>query len=423
MDELVAVYDAAGRPAGSAPRSRMRAENLRHAATAVVVRDPWGRVYVHRRTDTKDVYPGLHDFTAGGVVAAGEDPLVAARRELEEELGVAGVTLEPIGVGDYADAHTDYRGFGYTTTWDGPVRWQPEEVAWGDWVTLDRLAAWLAEAPDDFVPDARALWGGWVAERLAARRTPEQGWDSETEVVEARWVDRRPRRPEVAPRLRAEAALLPRLAPLLPLAVPVPVVLDEEPLRVRHVLVPGEPCRPEKLGADDGALVGRFLRVLHDSGREVWAGSGVPDAAASRAELLTLIADLDARVLPLLPDARRAEGARLLEAVAEPGPVRLVHGDLGPQHLLVTEGRVSGVVDWCDARVLDPALDLAWTLHGTPAAFAEALAAAYGVDDPVRDRSLLWRRLGPWHEVLFGLDHGGAAYVDSGLAGVLDRLG
>ena len=55
----MALYDERGRPCGSVPRSRMRAENLRHAATAVVVRDPLGRVYVHRRTDTKDVYPCL----------------------------------------------------------------------------------------------------------------------------------------------------------------------------------------------------------------------------------------------------------------------------------------------------------------------------------------------------------------------------
>src|SRR4029077_19960222 len=86
-EEVVALYDDGGRPAGSAPRSVMRAQNLRHAATGIIVRDPWGRVYVHRRTPTKDVYPGRWDFTAGGVVLFGEDPLDGARRELAEELG------------------------------------------------------------------------------------------------------------------------------------------------------------------------------------------------------------------------------------------------------------------------------------------------------------------------------------------------
>src|SRR3954464_15030145 len=101
-DEEVALYDAAGDVVGSAPRSVMRARNLRHAASSIVVRDPSGRVYVHRRTMTKDVYPGLLDLAAGGVVLAGEDPALGAVREVEEELGVAGVPLQPIGVADYA---------------------------------------------------------------------------------------------------------------------------------------------------------------------------------------------------------------------------------------------------------------------------------------------------------------------------------
>ena len=104
----------------------MRAQNLRHAATGVIVRDPWGRVYVHRRTATKDVYPSRWDFTAGGVVLADEDPLDAARRELAEELGVTS-DLEPLGEADYADPHTTYRAFRYVTTWDGPIAPQPEE--------------------------------------------------------------------------------------------------------------------------------------------------------------------------------------------------------------------------------------------------------------------------------------------------------
>lgn len=162
MEELVALYDDAGRAVGAAPRSRMRAENLHHAATAVVVRDPLGRVYVHRRTDTKDVYPGRHDFAAGGVIGAGEEPLLAAQRELAEELGIDGVELEPLGEGDYRDDHTSYHAFCYTVTWDGPVTWQPEEVAWGDWMAPRALVAWVEREPESFMPDTVALLLGWV---------------------------------------------------------------------------------------------------------------------------------------------------------------------------------------------------------------------------------------------------------------------
>ncbi|AEG45427.1 NUDIX hydrolase [Isoptericola variabilis] len=157
VPELVALYDDAGRPCGVADRARVRAENLRHAATAVVVRRSTGEAYVHRRTQTKDVYPGLYDFCAGGVLQAGEEPRASAEREVAEELGVGGVQLEPLGEDDYADEHTRYHAYLYTCTYDGPVTWQPEEVAWGAWVTPERLAEMLRTLP--FVPDSTALLG------------------------------------------------------------------------------------------------------------------------------------------------------------------------------------------------------------------------------------------------------------------------
>jgi len=158
--EVVALYDDEGRPCGSAPRARVRAENLRHAATAVVVRNGAGDVYVHRRTDTKDLYPGRYDFCAGGVLRAGEDPASSARRELAEELGVTGVELRPLGTADYADSRTRMREFLYECTYDGPVTWQPEEVAWGAWVTPARLLRMLDEVP--FMPDSVANLAGWL---------------------------------------------------------------------------------------------------------------------------------------------------------------------------------------------------------------------------------------------------------------------
>jgi 8-oxo-dGTP pyrophosphatase MutT (NUDIX family) len=162
VEEEVALYDERGTVVGSAPRSTMRAQNLRHAASSVVVRDPAGRVYLHRRTSTKDVYPGLLDFAAGGVVLAGEDPADCAVREVEEELGVAGVSLEPAGTADYADRHTRYRAFRYTVVWAGEVRWQPEEVSWGAWVTVRELVALLAAEDASVVPDSAAVWGSIV---------------------------------------------------------------------------------------------------------------------------------------------------------------------------------------------------------------------------------------------------------------------
>ena len=162
--ELVALLGPDGRVTGSAPRARVRRLNLPHAATGVLLRNASGEVYVHRRTDTKDVYPGAHDCLAGGVVGAGEDPGAAARRELTEELGVRGVPLRPVLRAWSRDSRTHYLAHVYEGTWEpvhGPVRHQPEEVADGGWVAPAELARLLADPAWPFVPDSRALLARW----------------------------------------------------------------------------------------------------------------------------------------------------------------------------------------------------------------------------------------------------------------------
>lgn len=164
-DELVALVDEDGGVVGSAPRSVVRRDNLRHAATAVLVRDPAGRIYLHRRSDTKDWAPSHWDSAAGGVIVVGEEPADSAVRELAEELGVSGVTPVALGTHLYEDDTTRCFEYAYEVVWDGPVRHQPEEVTEGRWVTLGELAVLLADPEVPFVPDTRQLLG-----RLAAGR-------------------------------------------------------------------------------------------------------------------------------------------------------------------------------------------------------------------------------------------------------------
>jgi isopentenyldiphosphate isomerase len=156
-EEQVAIIDTDGRVIGAAPRSRMRRENLPHIVVAVLLRDTAGRIYVHRRTHTKDVFPGMHDCWAAGCLIAGEEPLKAAERELAEELGVSGVTLTHLFTGWYKDETTRHLCYAYTATHDGPVRHQSEEVAWGSWMSTDELKQRLADPSWPFVPDGRIL--------------------------------------------------------------------------------------------------------------------------------------------------------------------------------------------------------------------------------------------------------------------------
>jgi 8-oxo-dGTP pyrophosphatase MutT (NUDIX family) len=153
--ELVDVVDEHDRVVGVVARAEMRAHRLRHRAVSIAVFGSDGRLLVHRRADTKDVWPGMWDIAAGGVVAAGEDCDEAAVRELAEELGVAGVTLEPIGRGAFNDHAVSSVLRCYRCVHDGPFTFTDGEIAEVRWVDTAGLARLMAREP--FVPDNTAV--------------------------------------------------------------------------------------------------------------------------------------------------------------------------------------------------------------------------------------------------------------------------
>jgi isopentenyldiphosphate isomerase len=153
--ELVDVVDEDDRVVTTVTRREIRARNLLHRCTYVLVRNAAGEILVHRRTDTKDINPGTYDVFAGGVCAAGESYDEGARREVAEELGLTGAELRFLFRHRYRGARGQAWGAVYETRWDGPVEPQASEVAWSAWVSPARLQAMLAEY--DFCPDSREI--------------------------------------------------------------------------------------------------------------------------------------------------------------------------------------------------------------------------------------------------------------------------
>ncbi|NKY88060.1 NUDIX hydrolase [Nocardia veterana] len=164
MGEIIAVYDDLGHRTGSAERAVVYAEGLWHASAGVLVRSLDGRrIYVHRRTDTKMVFAGMHDCLAGGVLGPGEDPAAAAVRELGEELGIvvaaadARLLARAAWDGQWAGRPMRCHLFAYEVRSDGPITHQPEEIAAGWWWTDAELRARLSDPDWPFVPDTRVL--------------------------------------------------------------------------------------------------------------------------------------------------------------------------------------------------------------------------------------------------------------------------
>lgn len=188
----------------------------------------------------------------------------------------------------------------------------------------------------------------------------------------------------------AELDWLPRLAPLLPVEVPVPVAQggpgEGYPWFWEiHTWVEGDTVPMEQIDAIQAA---RDLAVLVGAMQQLGPagapqGRGVPLAARDESfrHWLALFTG-DPRVA--------ARWQRALEAPAWDGPPVWHHGDLDARNWLVRDGRIGGIIDWGSMGVGDPACDVmvAWKLHS--AAARDAFRAALPTDDATWERAQGW---------------------------------
>ncbi|MFI8817566.1 NUDIX hydrolase [Streptomyces sp. NPDC055082] len=151
-EEILDIVDENDEVVGQAPRGEATARGLRHRCVFIEVRDARGRLFVHRRTATKLVFPSHYDMFVGGVVGAGESYDEAALREAEEELGVSGLPRpEPLFTFLYTSAEHSWWSAVYQVRCELPVNPQTEEVAWHTFLTDAELEPRLTEWP--WVPD------------------------------------------------------------------------------------------------------------------------------------------------------------------------------------------------------------------------------------------------------------------------------
>ena len=252
------------------------------------------------------------------------------------------------------------------------------------------------------------------------------GWTVDTYDVDGEWIVQFPRSDYAADRLRSQMRVLPELAAELSAMVPAPVYTDMEIPAMAYHRLSGLPLDQ----APDGLWperLGRFLYDLHLMPPEYVELRG-RNAAAVRAELSEELAEHRTNVLPLLePDEATRFGERFSAFIDREDYWRfsacLVHGDIGPEHVLVSDtGDLVGVLDWEELDVGDPVSDFAWLLHARPDD-GERVLGAYGgaPDQTFAERAAFRFFLMPFHEVMYGLEINDPTFVASGIAGIRAR--
>jgi isopentenyldiphosphate isomerase len=152
--EQIAWVDEHDQQLGSIERAQLRERGLIGRGTYILLFNSAGELCVHQRTLSKAIYPGYWDVAAGGMVLTDETYAESAARELEEELGVGGVTLS-------AHEHFFFDQPGnrlwcavFSAVWDGPLTLQPEEVLQARFIPVAEVLQETVHKP--YCPDSLA---------------------------------------------------------------------------------------------------------------------------------------------------------------------------------------------------------------------------------------------------------------------------
>lgn len=95
-EEILQVVDENDQPIGGATRKELKSKGLRYRIVRILVEDKEGNIVLQKRVATKDTYPNCWDNSAAGHVDEGEGYIIAAKRELAEEIGLRNVELEEV---------------------------------------------------------------------------------------------------------------------------------------------------------------------------------------------------------------------------------------------------------------------------------------------------------------------------------------
>jgi len=190
------------------------------------------------------------------------------------------------------------------------------------------------------------------------------------------WVLRIPRRADVLPRLENERRVLAFVNGKIPVLVPDWKIVSNELIAYPRlegklgVTVDAQTHKPtwnfDKSSSRFQASLGQTLAALHglDSAEAASAGLKVLSPGGVRQRFADQL-DQVKRELNIGESLDRRWRTWLDDDEAWPPHTTLVHGDLHVGHVLIDEtARATGILDWTEAEVSDPSIDLIFHLMG-----------------------------------------------------------
>jgi aminoglycoside 2''-phosphotransferase len=218
------------------------------------------------------------------------------------------------------------------------------------------------------------------------------------------------------------------------ITLPIPNPFYAGPDAMAYELLEGEQLSfavlrdlPASVAETIALQLGEFLRALHGTPTDGPLPATL--ALARRDEWQELRRDTEALVYPLLLPHQREWAKRLFDGVlGDPrqfdGPPCVVHGDLWPEHVLFDRaaGRLSGIIDFGQAGLGDPAGDLGNLLQVYGETFVRRMLPAYPEAARLLPRARCYSHARELEWVLRGLKSGHSFWFGAHLGNARDLV-
>ena len=246
------------------------------------------------------------------------------------------------------------------------------------------------------------------------------GWDNLVLEVNGSLIFRFTRREDILQQHIKELELLPLLNRSLTFRVPNPVYHQTEspPYYMAYKKIHGKTITSSINRENLVKTITLFLKELQSIDHKTLEHTQRYTPESWKQEYNELHKRLSREVYPSLEldicESIDSEFSRFHETETEFEP-KLCHRDLSSDHILELDGRITGVIDWGDSCVGDPAFDLTGLLMDYGEQVAQKISKNLAYPDEYLIRARFYSKVATFYETLYGLETENEDHIKQGL--------
>ncbi|RKX59078.1 MAG: NUDIX hydrolase [Thermodesulfobacteriota bacterium] len=155
--EYLEIIDENCNPIGILSRAEIHQKDFFHKSVHIFIFNKQGEIYLQKKSKIMDENPGLWSSSASGHVAVGETFLIAAQRELKEELSIKVKLEEVLRIKPTEEGLKKcivlFKGITGKIPKPNPI-----EIEEGRFFSIEEVNKLIQQKPEIFTPTFKILW-------------------------------------------------------------------------------------------------------------------------------------------------------------------------------------------------------------------------------------------------------------------------